>query len=406
MAGPVLRSIRFKLIVPLVAGLAVIAVAIAVLMRFVHQRAVDQASLHEVEQASVALTTIQASEEERLASLLALLEEDESLLEAFARGDRAALLADASVLWAKLRAIDEVTHWYFHLADPEAGVFLRVHQPELRGDVVKRPTFRRAVATGTETRGVELGKTAYAVRVVKPLVRQGKVIGYLELGTDIDAFMVRLHRLTSYDFGLLLDKRLLDRAAWQRVGGHPVRWDERAELLEVTSTGSDATLAQGLERMAQVPRQPALLGRESHDGRTWSRGIFPLVDVDGRVIGAVVERHEITALLSGVDELRLQVVVLVVLLAAALAALVIFLLETLVFEPVARMTRTLEDLPVRMARGDWKAREAHPRSNDELGRFETFLDRAIVALGSFVTDARRVTGRHRTVDRGGEGPDP
>jgi methyl-accepting chemotaxis protein len=130
------------------------------------------------------------------------------------------------------------------------------------------------------------------------------------------------------------------------------------------------------------------------------------MDPEGKVIGAVVERHEITALLKGVDELRLQVVVLVVLLAAALAALVIFLLETLVFEPVARMTRTLEDLPVRMARGDWKAREAHPRSDDELGRFETFLDRAIVSLGSFVTDARRVTGRHRIVDRGGEGPDP
>ena len=117
------------------------------------------------------------------------------------------------------------------------------------------------------------------------------------------------------------------------------------------------------------------------------------VDGEGKVIGAVVERHEITALLAGVDELRLQVVVLVVLLAAALAALVVFLLETLVFEPVARMTRTLEELPERMARGDWKALEVPPRSDDELGRFEAFLDRAIVAVGSFVTDVRRVTGR-------------
>jgi hypothetical protein len=81
-------------------------------------------------------------------------------------------------------------------------------------------------------------------------------------------------------------------------------------------------------------------------------------------------------------------------------------METLVFEPVARMTRTLEELPERMARGEWKAMEAPPRTDDELGRFEAFLDRAIVAVGSFVTDARRVTGRHRAVERGGDSNEP
>ena len=60
------RSIRFKLIVPLVVGLGVIALAIAVLMRFVHQRGVDQAALHEVQQVAAALDTIEAAEEDRL----------------------------------------------------------------------------------------------------------------------------------------------------------------------------------------------------------------------------------------------------------------------------------------------------------------------------------------------------
>jgi methyl-accepting chemotaxis protein len=155
--------------------------------------------------------------------------------------------------------------------------------------------------------------------------------------------------------------------------------------------------------MAQVPEQAALLGRRTRDGRTWARGLFPLHDGQGKIIGAIVERHEISELLAGVEELRLQVVVLVVLLAAALAALVIFLMETLVFEPVARMTRKLEELPERMARGDWKVLEGPPPSDDELGRFEAFLDRAIDAVGSFVTDARRASARPRGSDRRGEG---
>ncbi len=400
-----LRSIRFKLIVPLVVGLALIAVATAVLMRFVHQRAVDQAALHEVQQAASALASIEAAEEDRLSALLDVIEQDDSLVEAFARGDRAALLADAGPILRRLREAHGVTHWYFHPVDPAAGILVRIHQPALFGDVVKRPSFRRAVATGAEARGIELGRTAYAVRVVRPWRSKGRLLGYVELGTDIDSFLVRLTRLGGDEYGMLLDKRRLDRIGWQRVTGKPERWDERAELLEVANTSGDPSLLAGLERMAQVPAQPALLGRETRQGRSWARGFFPLLDSEGKTIGAVVERHEISALLAGVDELRLQVVVLVVLLAVALAALVTFLLETLVFEPVARMTRTLEELPERLARGDWQVGEGLARSDDELGRFEAFLDKAIDAVGSFVTDARRAPGRPRRPDHPGEGQD-
>jgi hypothetical protein len=404
------RSIRFKLIVPLVAGLALIAVATAVLLRFVHQRSVDQAALHEVQQAASALASIEAAEEDRLSALLDVLEQDDSINEAYARKDRAALLADAGPLLRRLRQAHGVTHWYFHHVDPADGVLVRIHQPELFGDVVRRPSFRRAVASGAEARGIELGRTSYAVRVVRPWQARGKRLGYVELGTDINSFLLRLTRLSGDEYGMLLDKRGLDRSSWQRVSLHPERWEEQSELLEVANTGGDGSLLAGLDRMAQVPPLPALLGRESRGGRTWVRGIFPLLDGEGKIIGAVVERHEITALLTGVDELRLQVVVLVVLLAAALAALVILTLETLVFEPVARMTRTLEELPERMARGDWKPLEVPPRSDDELGRFEAFLDKAIDLVGSFVTDVRRAPGQGqgqgRAVDRHGEPEDP
>jgi hypothetical protein len=401
----VFRSIRFKLIVPLVVGLGVIALAIAVLMRFVHQRAVDQAALHEVQQAAAALASIEAAEEDRLSALLDAIEQDESLDEAFARADRAVLLGEAGPLFERLRAAHGVTHWYFHPADPGEGVLLRVHRPEIFGDVVTRRTLERAVATGAEARGIELGRTAYAVRVVRPWRSKGRLLGYVELGTDIHTFLSRLARLTGDEYGMLLDKRQLDEEAWRPVTGSPERWAARPELVEVANTSGEAGLTSGLDRMAQVPRQAALLGRVTHGGRTWARGLFPLLDGQGKAVGAVVERHEISALLAGVDELRLQVVVLVVLLAAALAALVIFLLETLVFEPVARMKRKLEELPERMARGDWRVMEGPPPSDDELGRFEAFLDRAIDAVGSFVTDARRGQARSREAARRGESRD-
>ncbi|HET9553036.1 MAG TPA: cache domain-containing protein [Anaeromyxobacteraceae bacterium] len=393
-------SIRLKLIVPLVGGLALIAVSTAVLMRFVHQRAVDQAAEHEVEQASEALAAQEAQEIDRLTALLEALATDRALADALQRQDKAALLAEARPVFERLRDEHGVTHWYLYGPDVSQGVLLRVHRPELGGDVVRRPTLRRAVETGQTASGRELGRTAFAVRVVRPWRLDGKLIGYVELGTDLHTFLTRLKRMTDDEYGLLLDKRELEPAAWALVTGHPERWDDRPELVAVASTDGREEIFAGLGRVADIPPRPALLQRLVRDGRTLTRAAFPLRGDGGKVIGAVTVLHDITPLLAGADQIRVRVVIVVVLLAAALAALVIFLLETLVFDRIERMSKSLEELPDRLARGEYHRVELVPRADDEIGRFEAFLDRAIMAIGSFVTDARRVpTGRHPTVRR-------
>jgi len=381
-------SIRLKLILPLVLGLAVIAVATAVLMRFVHERAVDQAALHELEHAAEALTAQEESEQDRLTALAEALEGDASLARLLERRDKAGLLAEAGPIFQRLRDAHGVTHWYFHDADPARGVLLRLHRPDLFGDVVRRPTFRRAVETGQPAGGREFGRTAFAVRVVRPWRLEGRLIGYLELGTDLHTFMGRL-----------------EPAAWAFATGHPERWDERPELVAISATDGSGALFGALGRAAEIPARPTLLERQRLGDRLVARGIFPLRGDDGAVVGGVVVLHDITALMGGVAELRLRVVILVVLLAGALAALVVFLLETLVFERVERMSRTLEQLPDRLARGELPAGEPVQREDDELGRVEGFLDKALAAVGSFVAEARRLPtdppGRHRRYDRDG-----
>jgi catechol 2,3-dioxygenase-like lactoylglutathione lyase family enzyme/uncharacterized membrane protein len=399
-------SIRLKLILPLILGLGVIAVATAVLMRFVHERTVDQAAVHELERAAAALQAQEDAEKDRLAALGEAIAGDDSLAALLERRDKAGLLADVGPLFQQLRDVHGITHLYFHDPDPARGVLLRAHRPELSGDVVHRPTFRRAVETGRVASGREFGRTAYAVRVVRPWRADGRLIGYLELGTDLHTFLARLKRVTGDEYGLLLDKRSLEPASWAFVTGRPERWGERPELVAVTSTSGTDAIFGGLGRVAEIPATAALLERIRQGDRLLARGLFPLRDDAGAVVGAVVVLHDISALMGGVEELRVRVVVLVVLLAAALAALVIFLLETLVFERVERMSRTLAELPDRLARGDLEQAEHAPRTDDELGRVEGFLDRAVAAVGSFVAEARRKPtippgqlARYRHVDR-------
>jgi glutathione S-transferase len=203
---------------------------------------------------------------------------------------------------------------------------------------------------------------------------------------------------TGDDYGMLLDKRRLDPAAWAQVAGQPGTWDQRPGLLAISATADRDLVFGALGRPEEIPAVATVVERVADGRRTLARGVFPLHGGDGTVVGGVVVLHDITPLLAGADEVGRRVVLLVVLLAAALAALVVFLLESLVFERIERMSRSLEGLPERLARGEYGPPEVAPRRDDELGRFEAFLDRAVASIGSFVAEARRApTGRHRAV---------
>lgn len=384
-------SIRTKILVALVLGLVAIAVMTAIVSRFAHERAVGRAVRHEVETAARILEQLEALEIDRLSSLAEVLTADERLSARFEARDREGVLSVARPLFETLRAGHGVTHWYFHPPSPARdGVFLRVHRPALAGDRVLRPLVLAAVAEGRRSSGVELGRTAYALRVVEPWRRDGKLLGFLELGQDVPTFLRRLRAMTGDDCAMVLAKARLDREAWSAVEAVARDWDERAELVAVEALGERAELLRGLERLADVPDAPEVLGERHVDGRELARGIFPVRDERGEKIGAVVVVHDVTALHAGAGQVRARVVLLVGFLAVALAALVVFMLEALVFERLSRMARALEALPERLARGDLDlGEELGPRADDEIGRFEAFFARAMREVGSFVADVRR-----------------
>ncbi len=384
------NTIRLKLIAALVVGVVLIAGATSVLMHFVHERAIAASAQHEIATAAGALASVEALEVDRMSALLEVIAADEALAARFIARDRAGLLDAARPIFESLKAQHGVTHWYFHMPDPARdGVFLRVHRPDLHGDPVRRPIVARAVAERRETSGRELGRTAYAVRVVRPWVRGDRLLGFLELGEDVQTFLARVKAMTGDDLGMLLAKERLDRNAWGTVARAGDRWDSRPDLLAVQTTTGDEAILGAIGRLDEVPDAPTILGQTRRGARSEVRGVFPLRDLGGVKIGAVVVVRDVTALYAGVRELRARVVLLVALLAAGLAALVVFLLETLVFERLARMERVLEDLPERLARGDYDLGAPEPERDDEIGRFERFFGRALRQIGSFVADVRR-----------------
>ncbi|HEX9399529.1 MAG TPA: cache domain-containing protein [Anaeromyxobacter sp.] len=239
---------------------------------------------------AAAFTAMERAEVEKLSTALDALIADPAFVEPFRARDRARLLAVARPRFEKLEAEQLVTHWYFIEPEPSKTCFLRVHSPDTFGDVIARDTLAAAIATKQVGSGKELGKTAFALRVVKPIRVAGEVVGYMELGEEIGHFLARLKAQTGDDFAILADKGRIDRKELAKLRGED-RWDERRDVVLIESTvWNEATVDLGAA-LEKIPdggtRIPAWI---DGSGR-YVGGAFPVRDAANRLVGALFVRR-------------------------------------------------------------------------------------------------------------------
>jgi hypothetical protein len=237
-----------------------------------------------------AFAALERADVEMLSKALDVLVADPALVEPFQARDRARLLAAAQPVFERLKAEKNITHFYFLEPEPSRVCFLRVHAPTLFGDVVKRDTFSQAIATHQVGSGKELGKTAFALRVVKPIRVAGNVVGYMELGEEIDHFLERMKAQTGDDYALLVDKKRVDRKELARVRGED-RWNERPDLVLIDSTIWN-------ERTVKLPTHFTKLPDAGREVPSWTDGsqryagvAFPVRNAAGEIVGAMFVRH-------------------------------------------------------------------------------------------------------------------
>jgi hypothetical protein len=242
--------------------------------------------------AAAALAKLEQADVDLLSKALDELTADPALVGPFLARDREKLLAAAKPIFEKLRAEDQITHFYFLEPPPARTCFLRVHAPATFGDVVDRDTFAQAIATKRIGHGKELGKTAFALRVVKPIRSGGEIVGYMELGEEIDHFFDRMRQLAGDDFGLLVDKEHVDRDALARVRNDD-RWDERPDVVLINSTMWDEKHIDLGMPLAKLPASGAALKEWQDEGRSYVGGAFPVKNAAGHVVGALFVRHQL-----------------------------------------------------------------------------------------------------------------
>jgi hypothetical protein len=382
-------SIKVKIGLAVVACLVVIAGANALVARQAYQREMSFAGEQAVRVAARAFVGIERREIDKLSTALDALLGEPAFAAFLSLRDRDRLLETAGPIFKELKARHKVTHWYFIDPAPARTCFLRVHRPDLSGDVIGRQTLLAAIRTGETAAGKELGQTAFALRVVRPFAPQGKLLGYMELGQEIDDFLQRMKEESGDEFAMVVQKRYLDANAWAATRGERRNnWSDDPDVVLVDATNPE--IAGTSADVRDVPDDGRYLGPVEKSGRVFVRGVIPVLDAAGQRVGGLFVLHDVTALRDRELSQQARFVLVMVAVMVVVLALLYVLFELLVFRRIATMTKAMQRLSVRLAGGDYDVGGSiHPTSQDEIGKFEAFLGGFLSTIGSTLRELEK-----------------
>jgi hypothetical protein len=369
-------SIRAKLVLAIVLTLGVAAGGSALLVRQLYARAARGAAADALRSASATYADLEKNEVEKITAILDAIVANKEIRDAFAARDREKLQALSLPIHLVLKKDHGIAHWNYVDAETKK-MFLRPHLPQKFDDVIERPALNKAIARRENSVGKELGKSAFALRVGRPFWgADGKLIGYIELGTEIEHFLDAMRRQTGNDFAMFINKKLLDESEWARtrtLRNIKNTWNDFPDVVVTNSTSPDQLVDESAFGVTELTGR--VLDDVEKDGSTWARGVFPVRESSGNVVGGLVVRHDVTALRADMQNGLYRALGLLGGLAVLASILVYPIVDWLIFKRLRKMMGTMEDMSVRLAGGDYSVATSAQRNikKDEIGGFEAFF---------------------------------
>ena len=325
---PVLRRL-----LPWLTAMVVLLIAGAGALLWRQHRTNLDTVIQERHAASVAsLQAAVANQAAGLAAAAQTIGADKRAQEALAQSDADRLLADWRPVFETLRRDNGLTHFYYYTTGRD--YLLRVYNPGKHGGRNDRFTMMEAERTGKTVSGLELGsRGTLTLRVVQPVRIDDKLVGYLELGKEIEELLQTLPGQSGQQVAVTIRKQLLERAAWEegmRLLGREANWDRLSRsVLVYASQGqlADGFIAIADRDPASVGPREGIVGEISHSGMDWCASALPLKDASGKEIGDLLTISDISAEQSAFRRLAMLACVSGGVLLAGLLALVFVLLR-------------------------------------------------------------------------------
>ncbi|NJD39515.1 MAG: response regulator [Geobacter sp.] len=263
---------------------------------------------------------------------LQVLADDPRVVSALQSGNPQRLLPIWQTIFGQMRQDHKITHLYF--VDSRRICLLRVHKPDKQGDRIDRFTMLQAERFGAPASGIELGQLgAFTLRVVLPVFDGNKLLGYLELGKEIEDELQSLFIKHRTPLALVINKSYLNRSAFE-AGKSYFGWESEWERLpnSVVLYASQGRLPDPFAAVAEQAgtgeRRTPFISRDiAYDDKTWRTTLAPVQDAAGTFVGHLLIMSDLSTLEAAFHRTLLYGLAVVALLLFLLLGYVYLLLQ-------------------------------------------------------------------------------
>ncbi len=372
-------SIKTKIIRIILISEILLTVVFVGIVVFFFQRGLQLSSLETVSNIHGIYDSVMKNDTKMLSAALDIFTKNEAFKQLYQRRDRVKLYEMGKELFDNDRQRYGMTHFYFINNDDTC--FLRMHQPQLADDVINRVTYQQAKKTGRTASGIELGKTAFALRVVTPYEYKGNRIGFVEFGEEIDHFDQIVKSETASDLLVLVNKSLLneqDYRSTRKNAGKIDDWEDLKNYVLVSDTlGDRKFFAEKVFQESDVRsvKSSVVMGTVKRGDRILMKGAFPISDASGKQVGVVMVLSDVTA---QINNSRVSILYLVIAAIGLFAVSSWISYQYLNREIIAPMV-ALSQQVVEVSMGNVEKKIESSR-NDEIGLLVRSFDRMRVSL--------------------------
>jgi methyl-accepting chemotaxis protein len=340
-------------------------------------------------------SNLETADIDKLDVALELIMANPALMEAFAARDRPKLLELSLPILDRLKTRYGITN--FNYMDDQEVRFLITQEPDnpkLMGTKAVRFNIQEAARTKTWSAGLGLGFSNFAIRTAHPVWDTGKLagnklIGYLELGSDIGRFIQTMKKLTTSEYGLLIRKQFLKEEMWRdqrQKNGLRDNWADQTDLVLGTNTWTDETIFAFPGDVTALPDEGRTLDEVQKDGLTFARSVFPLKDASGAKVGGLFVLTNITRMHDELSQSNRRTVITTLVVIVLVCVSLLGLLSRLVFRRLAAITM----VATRLVGGDYETPVAFS-TEDEVGAFERLFEQLRIVFVNLLEEYEKLS---------------
>jgi PAS domain S-box-containing protein len=246
-------------------------------------------------------------------------------------GDKESLYKTWQPIYEMLNVEYGINHFTF--MDKYRSRILRVHLPKQSEGIVNRHTILEAQRTECVAWGIELEMGSLEIptlRVVQPVFRDSTIVGYVELGEDIDGLLREIHERTNVHLIATVFKENIDQERWaktMKILSRAADWDKLIDeavfytsLDELPSTLIAVLNSKGLESINNGLRI-------SFNDKIWQVSKISITDATENAVGHIIFMVDSTSIVESFTKTTIIGVLIISILLVTLLSLMYFILN-------------------------------------------------------------------------------